>query len=105
MKPRKGQKLYYRDEYCGIVRSTEGNLCWYDTDHDTVDLFIWRFRDGLNRLFSWDGKGSWAFDMFLHGIALEAAFSRDYDAGNWRSCHRDGWYEQRGYLFVQEQSK
>jgi hypothetical protein len=40
------------------VVGVEGNICYarYDSNPDEVSCFIWRFRDGLNRLHYWDGR-------------------------------------------------
>lgn len=41
------------------VKSVDGNLCWavYDNDPGVSNPFIWRFRDGLNTMHDWPGKG------------------------------------------------
>ena len=52
--PKKGQRIAWRIDgklqNHGTVRSVDGNLCWCDFDDGTVNPFIWRFRNGLNKL-------------------------------------------------------
>lgn len=51
-RPRLGSPVTYNGRAVGNVTAVEGNLCW----HSGGDLFIWRFRDGLNALHDWPGK-------------------------------------------------
>lgn len=52
--PKKGDRIAWRLDgelkHHGTVRSLDGNLCWLDHDDGKVGPFIWRFKDGLNKL-------------------------------------------------------
>lgn len=50
--PRIDDPITYNGSVIGRVTRVEGDLCW----HSGEDLFIWRFRDGLNALHDWPGK-------------------------------------------------
>ena len=52
-RPRKGQALYYRGALAGTIERTEGNLCHYVKLDGSYELFIWKFKDGLNNLHEW----------------------------------------------------
>jgi hypothetical protein len=57
-KPRVGDALLYKGAAFGLISRVEGNLCWYSRlgDDEGEGLFIWRFKDGLNKLFDWPTK-------------------------------------------------
>lgn len=40
------------------VKGVEGDICYavYDKNPEIVSSFIWRFKDGLNRLHYWSGR-------------------------------------------------
>jgi hypothetical protein len=56
VKPRKGSPLKYRGEPFGTVVRVENNLCYFDRADGDIAPFIWRFSEGLNPLFNWEGK-------------------------------------------------
>lgn len=70
MKPRKGQEIRYTEigarnegrrpgDVLGTVigHSSDGSdICIYRTPEGNTSYLIWRFHDGLNTHFEWDGK-------------------------------------------------
>lgn len=60
--PKKGDPITYRGELVGTVSSVNGNLCHVDPLPAHADKypdnapFIWRFKDGPNKLHDWPGK-------------------------------------------------
>ena len=55
-KPRVGDPITYLGEVVGHVTRVDGALCWRSyPDGDSLP-FIWKFRDGLNRLHDWPNK-------------------------------------------------
>jgi len=52
-KPRVGDPINYKGVFVGHVSSVENNICNTNVEHGG---FIWRFKDGLNKLHSWPGK-------------------------------------------------
>lgn len=68
--PRVGQPLFYASNHrqvpgwlhdpsglvyvpVGTVARTEDSICHYQKVGGDHDLFIWSFKDGLNKLFKW----------------------------------------------------
>jgi len=51
-----GLTQYPVDQF--TVVGVEGNICYarYDRNPDVVSVFIWQFKDGLNRLHFWSGR-------------------------------------------------
>jgi len=52
--PRPGQRIAWNMDgvlrfHCVVLR-VEGNLCWCEWPNGTRDPFIWRFKDGLNKI-------------------------------------------------------
>jgi hypothetical protein len=55
--PRKGDEITYKGDPVGVVLSVDGGLCWVEYyDGSPSGPFIWRFKDGLNRLHDWPRK-------------------------------------------------
>lgn len=55
--PQKNQVLTVAGQVVGKVLKCEGSLCYFTRQDDgDTDLFIWRFKDGLNTRFDWSGK-------------------------------------------------
>jgi hypothetical protein len=53
-KPKTGRKLFNIDGvYMGIVSRCETNICHYTNPCGVEDLFIWKFKEGLNKRIDW----------------------------------------------------
>lgn len=55
-KPYKNETVTYNGSVAGIVRSVEGNICYFDDVKGLPSCFIWSFKEGPNKLFGWPGK-------------------------------------------------
>ena len=60
MKPRIGQQIRFAHDESRILGEVIGhesrNICIVRTPEGDTDRFISKFRDGLNKRFTWDGK-------------------------------------------------
>lgn len=58
-KPRKGQVIHFTGIPVGVVTLVEGPYCWYETrELGRNNVFVWCFRDGLNKLHDWPTKAT-----------------------------------------------